>query len=134
MAPAPTPGPIELKPAPAPPHRFLWSLDGEDRFGAIDPALAAAFGALAPQTGESLANFRERAGFDRDRQFAQMLAARRTFASLPLLWPQIEGERPHVALMSGAPAFDRDRNFAGWRGVLDCLATERRRAISHRGK
>jgi PAS domain S-box-containing protein len=116
MAPEPAPSAEPPKPASAPPRRFLWSLDADERFGAVDPALAAAFGALAPQPGEPLANFRERTGFDQDREFAQVLAARRTFATLPLLWPQIEGAGPHVALMSGAPVFERDRNFSGWRG------------------
>ncbi len=109
-APAPPPEPLR---APAP-RRFLWRLDGEERFGAIDPALAAAFGDHAPQAGETLATFRSRAGFDRDSKLAEALATRRTFAALPMSWG--EGDSARVALMSGAPEFDRDRRFAGWRG------------------
>jgi PAS domain S-box-containing protein len=97
-----------------PPRRFLWRLDGEERFGAVDPALAAAFGDYAPQAGESLAAFRSRAGFDRDARLGDALAARRTFAALPTKWGDGDGAR--VALMSGAPEFDRERRFAGWRG------------------
>ena len=111
-----TPAPVAREPAPPPPRRFLWSLDRAERFGAIDPGLAAAFGPLAPQPGEPLATFRARVGFDRDGQFAQILAARRTFAVLPLAWPEIAGADPRMALLSGSPTFDRDRNFAGWRG------------------
>jgi PAS domain S-box-containing protein len=97
-----------------PPRRFLWRLDGEERFGAVDPALAAAFGDHAPQAGETLATFRARAGFDSDGKLADALAARRTFAALPMSWG--EGDSARVALMSGAPEFDRDRCFVGWRG------------------
>ena len=61
-----------------------------------------------------LATFRARAGFDRDGKLADALAARRTFAALPMSWG--EGDSARVALMSGAPEFDRDRRFAGWRG------------------
>jgi len=105
--------PPEPQRAP-PPRRFLWRLDGEERFGAVDPALADAFGDHAPQTGETLATFRARAGFDRDGKLADALAARRTFAALPMSWGEKDGAR--LALMSGAPEFDRDRRFAGWRG------------------
>jgi PAS domain S-box-containing protein len=98
----------------SPPRRFLWRLDGEERFAAVDPALAAAFGDHAPQAGETLATFRDRVGFDRDGKLTDALATRRTFAALPMGWGQ--GDSPRVALMSGAPEFDRDRRFAGWRG------------------
>ena len=39
-----------------PPRRFLWTLDHENRF-VVEPALAAAFGSLAPWLGETLAAF-----------------------------------------------------------------------------
>ena len=114
------PGPDEIRPAaPAPvralpPRRFLWRLDGEERFAAVDPALVAAFGDRAPQTGETLAEFSARTGFDRDGKLAKTLAARRTFAALPMNWD--DGDCARVSLMSGAPEFDHDRRFAGWRG------------------
>ena len=120
LAAPPTPDEIRAAPpAPEPerappPRRFLWRLDGEERFGAIDPALAAAFGDRAPQSDETLAAFRARVGFDRDGRLTDALAARRTFAALPMSWGEEDGAR--VALMSGAPEFDRDRRFSGWRG------------------
>jgi PAS domain S-box-containing protein len=113
IRPAPLAPPPEAERAP-PPRRFLWRLDAEERFGAVDPALAAAFGDHAPLNGETLAAFRARAGFDRDGKLADALAARRTFAALPMRWGEQGGAR--VALMSGAAEFDRDRRFAGWRG------------------
>jgi PAS domain S-box-containing protein len=118
------PGPDEIRAAPPapppeplrapPPRRFLWRLDGEERFGPVDAALAAAFGDRAPLAGETLAKFSARAGFDRDGKLAETLAARRTFAALPMGWG--EGDSARVALMSGAPEFDRDRRLVSWRG------------------
>ena len=121
LATPPTPGEIRppiaaaaAAPPAAPPRRFLWRLDGEERFVATDPALVAAFRDSAPLDGETLSAFRARAGFDHDGKLAAALAARRTFAALPLTWG--EGAEARVALMSGAPEFDRQRRFAGWRG------------------
>ena len=70
LAAPPTPDEIRaIRPAPPPeperappPRRFLWRLDGEERFSAIDPALAAAFGDQAPLTDETLASFHVRYG------------------------------------------------------------------------
>jgi PAS domain S-box-containing protein len=118
------PGPDEIRAVPAapppeplrapPPRRFLWRLDGEERFGPVDSALAAAFGDHAPLAGETLAKFSARAGFDRDGKLAETLSAHRTFAALPMSWGAEVNAR--VALMSGAPEFDRDRRLIGWRG------------------
>ena len=81
-----------------PPRRFLWRLDGEERFGAVDPALAAAFGDYAPQAGRIPGGVsQDRAGFDRDARLGDALAARRTFAALPTKWGDGDGAR--VALM-----------------------------------
>ena len=115
---APSATPTPEPPRAPPPRRFLWRLDGEERFGAADPALAAAFGDGVPRDGEMLAAFVARVGFDRDGKLAEALAARRTFAALPVDWGERdgEGEPARIALMSGAPQFDRDRQFAGWRG------------------
>ena len=109
-APPPPPEPLRA----LPPRRFLWRLDGEERFGVVDPALAAAFGDHAPQADETLATFSARTGFDRDGKLAEALTARHTFAALPTSWG--EGDSARMASMSGAPEFDRDRRFAGWRG------------------
>ena len=89
---APPATPPEPQRAP-PPRRFLWRLDGEERFGVVDPALAAAFGELAPLAGETLATFRSRAGFDRDGKLGDALTERRTFAALPTIWGEGDGAR-----------------------------------------
>jgi PAS domain S-box-containing protein len=97
-------------------RRFLWSLDAQDRFGPPDRALADAVGPHAPRSGESLAALGARVDLDPAGDLAAAIAARRTFAALRLAWPEADRPQARVALISGTPAFDRDRRFAGFRG------------------
>jgi PAS domain S-box-containing protein len=98
------------------PRRFLWSLDAEDRFGEADAALAQIVGDHAPRTGETLAGFSARIGFDPAGALAEAIAARRTFQALPALWPEAAQGSARKAILSGTPIFDRARRFAGFRG------------------
>ncbi len=98
------------------PVRFLWNLSPEGRFGPADPVLAARLEWNAPLAGESAEALCARLGIDRGGAFIQALAARRTFSALRLDWPEPGLARARVALMSGAPQFDRERKFAGFRG------------------
>jgi PAS domain S-box-containing protein len=96
--------------------RFLWNLDAEGRFGAADPALSARLGRNAPLAGESPEALYARLGIDPECGFAQTLAARRTFSAVRLEWPESGLAQARIALMSGAPQFNRERKFAGFRG------------------
>jgi len=98
------------------PVRFLWNLNSDGQFGAADPALAVRLGRNAPLAGESPEALCARLGIDSASAFVQALAVRRTFSALRLDWPEPDLARARVALMSGAPQFDRDRKFAGFRG------------------
>ena len=98
------------------PVRFLWNLSPEGRFGPADPALAARLEWNAPLAGESAEALCARLGIDRGGAFIQALDARRTFSALRLDLPEPGLARARVALMSGAPQFDRERKFAGFRG------------------
>jgi PAS domain S-box-containing protein len=98
------------------PVRFLWNLSPEGRFGPADPTLAARVGPNAPLAGESIEALCARLGIDPAGAFIQALDARRTFSALRLDWPEPGLARARVALMSGAPQFDRERKFAGFRG------------------
>ena len=106
LAPPPLDGPV----------RFLWNLSPEGRFGPADPALSARLEWNAPLAGKSAEALCARLGIDRGGAFIQALAARRTFSALRLDWPEPGLARARVALMSGAPQFDRERKFAGFRG------------------
>ena len=114
--PAPSPPPPAEKFEPPPldgPVRFLWMLDAEGRFGAIDSALVERLGPNAPRPGETLAELSARARLGSD--WMEAVAAQRTFSALHLAWPE-PGPRARIVRISGSPAFDRHRAFAGFRG------------------
>ena len=101
--------------APAKAARFLWAVDAQAKFLAPLDALAAILGAAAPHPGEGLAELGERTGFDANQLLAEALQAQKTFAGLGLLWPARNGRARGLSL-SGAPQWDREGNFAGFRG------------------
>ncbi|MGD1037636.1 MAG: ATP-binding protein [Roseiarcus sp.] len=113
-------------------RRFLWSLDADDRFGQTDRALEETVGSHAPEVGESLAALRARIGLDPTGDFAEAIAAHRTFSALRLGWPEPNRAKARIALISGTPIFDKERRFAGFRGfglftdeTIFCEAGER---------
>ncbi len=118
------PGPARAEPAEAAParldvvaaRRFLWNTDADDRFGQIDHALDEAVGAHAPKAGEALAALSARIGLVATADLAAAIAARQTFSALRVGWPEPGRPGARVALMSGAPVFDKERRFAGFRG------------------
>ena len=72
----------DLGEALTPNSRFLWTLDGEGRFGVSHPALVAAVGANAPRRGEPVEAFVRRAELDGGDALARALGERRTFSGL----------------------------------------------------
>jgi PAS domain S-box-containing protein len=123
--------PRALTPAPIDgPARFLWNSDGEGRLGGPDPALVARIGSNAPREDETPSALRARIGFDPADEWAQAIAGRRTFSGLRLAWPEADGLCARVAALSGAPVFDRERGFAGFRGfgifTGECIAVSAR--------
>ncbi|HLW90535.1 MAG TPA: hypothetical protein VKS78_04440 [Roseiarcus sp.] len=105
-------------------ERFLWRVDQHLRFGAPAAALVTVLGAHAPQQGESLGALKARTGLDEDGQLAAALAAKATFSALRLAWPQGDGRHPRTALLSGAPLFDTDKRFLGFRGFGQLIETQ----------
>jgi hypothetical protein len=97
-------------------RRFLWSLDADGRFGAPDAALQYTVGAQAPNAHERLDDFAARVALDAAGALTAAIAARRTFSALRLAWPEASGASARIALVSGAPVFDKDRRFSGFRG------------------
>ncbi len=109
--------------AAPPPHveitsarRFLWALDANERFGQADRALEEVVGVHAPKLGESLAALRARLGLDPTGDLAAAIAAHRTFSALRLGWPAADQATARIVLISGSPAVDKERRFAGYRG------------------
>ena len=101
---------------PSPNSRFLWTLDEEGRFGAVDPVLVGAVGPNAPHIGESLEAFLHRVGLDRGDELSRVLGERQTFARVILEWPLSGLDRRRLIALSAAPMFGRQREFLGYRG------------------
>jgi PAS domain S-box-containing protein len=104
--------------------RFLWSANEHLCFDAPATALVDAVGGDAPRPSESLDALKARTGIDESGEFAKALASQATFGSLRLAWPREtregsdneSGEEAVVVVLSGAPIFDRQRRFLGYRG------------------
>ena len=100
----------------SPKARFLWTLDAEGRFGDPHPILAATVGANAPRHGESFDAWSRRIGVERGDELARVLGERATFSDMIVDVPVEGTDRQMSIALSAAPAFDRNREFAGYRG------------------
>ncbi len=115
------------------PLRFVWQMDAATRFtlGAEDFARL-----LGPKTGVVLnrpwAEIAAALKLDPQGQVAAALAARDTWSGIVVNWP-VDGEAERLPIeMSGLPVFDRERQFAGFRGFGICRDVERMAAIERR--
>ena len=115
------------------PLRFVWQMDAATRFtlGAEDFARL-----LGPKTGAVLnrpwAEIAAALKLDPQGQVAAALAARDTWSGIVVNWP-VDGEAERLPIeMSGLPVFDRERQFAGFRGFGICRDVERMAAIERR--
>jgi PAS domain S-box-containing protein len=130
---APIPDAIAPPPATAPPWldepapntrrnplRFMWQIDAESRFSLgsdeftrlIGARTAAGFGRLWSEIAEVF-------GLDPDGRVLKAIATRDTWSGITLNWPVDGGGRLPVEL-SGLPIYDRNQNFAGYRGFGVC--------------
>ena len=105
-----------LDQTPPPNSRFLWTLDGEGRFGAPDPTGVAALGTNAPEPGESVEALLHRVGLDGGGELVRVLAERQTFSGVTVGWPLSGVNRRRIVALSAAPLFGRHREFLGYRG------------------
>jgi PAS domain S-box-containing protein len=102
------------------PLRFLWQMDREGRFslGAdeftrlIGPRTAACSGRLWSEIARTFA-------LDPDGRVMKAFATRQTWSGIALNWP-VDGGGSLPVELSGLPIFDRERNFAGYRGFGVC--------------
>ncbi|HLJ71333.1 MAG TPA: histidine kinase dimerization/phospho-acceptor domain-containing protein [Roseiarcus sp.] len=115
-----TPEPAAEIAAASPPagasDRFLWSVDEAMRFAEPAASLAEALGEAAPRSGETIPALKSRLDLDGDGRLEAALAARATFNNLRLAWPKASGGGQIILILSGAPLFDRERRFLGFRG------------------
>ncbi|MDH2404278.1 PAS domain S-box protein [Bradyrhizobium sp. SSUT18] len=102
------------------PLRFLWQMDAEGRFvlatsefiRLIGPRTAAGFDRRWREIAEEFS-------LDPESRVAQALASQDTWAGITVNWPADGGEHLPVEL-AGLPVYDRERNFAGFRGFGVC--------------
>ncbi|VIO80201.1 PAS domain-containing protein [Bradyrhizobium ivorense] len=121
--PAPVAAPSWLdEPLPTRRHplRFMWQMDHEGRFSLgsdeftrlIGMHTAAGFGRLWSDIAAAF-------GLDPEGRVMKAFAGHDTWSGITLHWPVDGGGRLPVEL-SGLPVFDRNRNFAGYRGFGVC--------------
>ncbi len=129
-APPTAPNPAEMEPTttepneppqPRVPLRFVWQMDSSNRFthGVEDFARL-----LGPNTAAVLirpwAEIAETLKIDSSGEIARALSLHSTWSGIVIDWPTDEaGERLPIE-MSGLPVFDRDRQYAGYRGFGIC--------------
>jgi len=102
------------------PLRFMWQIDAEGRFSLgsdeftrlIGARTAAGFGRLWSEIAEVF-------GLDPEGRVLKAIATRDTWSGITLNWPVDDGGRLPVEL-SGLPTYDRNQNFAGYRGFGVC--------------
>ena len=98
------------------PVRFVWRLDGRDRFMETDAALTAQLGPSAPRPGETLLELVTRANVRHGGAWADAVAARAPFSALRVEWMEPGGRQARVARLSGAPSLGAAGRFNGYRG------------------
>ena len=114
------------------PVRFVWQTDAETRFtlGTEDFVKL-----LGPKTtavlGRPWAEIAATLNLDTQGAVAGALSARNTFSGLVVPWPVDDAESLPVEL-SGLPVFDRNRQFAGFRGFGLCRDVDRLNALAQR--
>ncbi|MCS3892886.1 PAS domain S-box-containing protein [Bradyrhizobium japonicum USDA 38] len=102
------------------PLRFLWQVDKEGRFVLGSDEFIHLIGAhTAAGFGRPWREIADEFALDPDGRVAQALASHDTWAGITVNWPADGGEHLPVEL-AGLPIYDRERNFAGFRGFGVC--------------
>lgn len=111
-------------PSAAPPRqhplRFLWQMDADGRFVLGSDEFIRLIGArTAAGFGRPWREIADEFSLDPDGRVAAALASHDTWAGITVNWPADGGEHIPVEL-AGLPVYDRERNFAGFRGFGVC--------------
>ncbi len=129
---APNPVAPEVRPRRFP-FRFVWQMDPTTRFTLGTEDFAKLIG---PKTAAVLnrpwAEIADALKLDPQGQVASALASRATWSGIVVLWPVDDADAPLPIEMSGLPVFDRDRQFAGYRGFGICRDVDRLAALEQR--
>src|SRR5581483_1403085 len=101
---------------------FVWQMDAANRFTQgiedfarlLGPKTAAV---LLTESWEAAASILK---LDPKGDVARALASHHTWSGIVVDWPTDHADRRLAIEMSGLPVFDRDRQFAGFRGFAIC--------------
>ena len=108
---------------PAPrqhPLRFLWQMDEEGRFVLGSDDFIRLMGThTAAGFGRPWREIAEEFSLDPEGRVTKALESKDTWAGITVNWPADGGEHIPVEL-AGLPVYDRNRNFAGFRGFGVC--------------
>ena len=115
------------------PFRFVWQMDAANRFTLGTEDFAKMLGPkTAAVLGRPWADIAETLKLDPQGAVANALAARDTWSGIVVPWPVDDADEPLPIEMSGLPVFDRDRQFAGYRGFGICRDVDRLAALEQR--
>jgi PAS domain S-box-containing protein len=108
------------------PFRFVWQMDAETHFMLDSDELVHLLGPrTAALRGRPWSQIATALHLDPQGQVAAALQARVTWSGIVVQWPvDDDAERLPIEL-SGLPVFDRERQFAGFRGFGICRDIER---------
>lgn len=102
------------------PVRFMWQTDAQGRFALGSDEFARLVGPSTMATfGRPWREIDAHFHIDPEGRVARALETRDTWSGIAVQWP-FDGDLRLPVEMSGLPAFDRDRNFLGYRGFGVC--------------
>jgi PAS domain S-box-containing protein len=106
--------------------RFVWQMDSALRFTLGTAEFARLLGSqTAAVLDRPWSEIARALGIDGAGRLAQALALRDTWSGIVIDWP-VDGTSETLPIeMSGLPVFDRDRQFAGYRGFGICRDMEK---------
>ncbi len=115
------------------PFRFVWQTDADNRFTLGTEEFIKVLGPkTAAVLGRPWADIAAALKLDPQGAVANALAARSTWSGIVVPWPVDDADQTLPIEMSGLPTFDRDRQFAGYRGFGICRDAERLAALEQR--
>lgn len=102
------------------PLRFMWQMDTDGRFALGSDEFTRLIGARTTTGfGRLWSEIADAFGLDPEGRVVRAVATRNAWSGIILNWPVDDGSRLPVEL-SGLPIYDRNRNFAGFRGFGVC--------------
>ncbi len=106
------------------PLRFLWQMDAQGRFVLGSDEFIRLMGAhtaagFGRGFGRSWREIADDFSLDPDGRVAEALASQDTWAGITVNWPA-DGDEHLPVELAGLPVYDRERNFAGFKGFGVC--------------